>query len=83
MSEQDFFFCKSVSPGEERTCSSSWSMKDGVDALVSLQFAKRYPVTESCMPWDPTGASCSYECEDVEPELKQGTFGYVLLESAW
>uniref|UniRef100_A0A383WDA4 Peptidase C1A papain C-terminal domain-containing protein n=1 Tax=Tetradesmus obliquus TaxID=3088 RepID=A0A383WDA4_TETOB len=83
ISEQDFFFCKSVSQGEERTCSSSWSMRQGIEALVAMSVAGKYPVIEDCMPWNPSNPTCSYDCQDVQGMLKQGSFSYVRLDSAW
>ncbi|WIA37148.1 hypothetical protein OEZ86_014109 [Tetradesmus obliquus] len=83
ISEQDFFFCKSVSQGEERTCSSSWSMRQGIEALVAISVAGKHPVIEDCMPWNPSNPTCSYDCQDVEGMLKQGSFSYVRLDSAW
>lgn len=84
ISKHDFFFCKTASPGEERTCASSWTMRQGIEALVYLQFAERYPVTERCKPWNPSQPNCiSYDCQDVYDGLKGGNFSYVRLESAW
>eukprot|EP00775_Hariotina_reticulata_P012121 gene12121-12260_t len=84
VSEQDFYFCKSVSGGpEERTCSSSWAFKPALDSFISLINAKNYPVTEQCMQYDPNNVGCSYDCREILPDLKLGTFTYVKLENPW
>lgn len=50
---QDFFFCKSLTGGEERMCTSSWTMRDGLEALVRITRARDYPTVETCMPYSP------------------------------
>lgn len=32
---------------------------------------------------NPSNPTCSYDCQDVEGMLKQGSFSYVRLDSAW
>lgn len=84
ISEMDFFFCKSLPRGEERQCTSSWNMRDGLRALVDMIDGKRYPTTDTCLPYDPTSPSCSdADCDYIDPSLKQGEFSYISLETPW
>eukprot|EP00775_Hariotina_reticulata_P004062 gene4062-4309_t len=81
--EQDFFFCKSVANGEERTCSSSWQLKPAVEAFIALINSKQYPVLERCMQYDPSSLNCAEDCQEILPDLKLGTFTYVKLDNIW
>jgi hypothetical protein len=84
LSEHDFFFCKAVAPGEERSCTSSWTVFEAVQALVRTTNSRMYPVTERCMPNTyTTTRSCAARCQDTLPALSQGTFRYVKLGTAW
>ena len=56
---QDFFFCKSLPAGEERKCSSSWTMRGGLEALVQITRDKKYPTVEVCMPYNPVGGQAT------------------------
>lgn len=78
---QDFLFCRTLEPGEERTCSSSWSMRAGVQAFIDLTRKNQYPVLEACMPYQPDNLACFYDCQDVEPSLKLGRFSYLQVQT--
>jgi hypothetical protein len=86
LSEQDFFFCKTAAPGEERSCTSSWTIYEAVQALVRITAAgnTNYPVVEKCLPNTYSAPnSCTARCSDTLPELLQGSFKYVKLGTAW
>jgi hypothetical protein len=84
LSEQDFFFCKTVAHGEERSCTSSWTIAEAVQALVDVTNKKQYPLLERCMPNTfGAGASCQADCWDTLPALAKGTFKYTKLGAAW
>jgi hypothetical protein len=84
LSEHDFFFCKTVAPGEERSCTSSWTVYEAVQALVRTTNSRIYPVTERCMPNTyTTTRSCAAGCQDTLPALSKGTFRYVKLGTGW
>ncbi|KIY97193.1 hypothetical protein MNEG_10771 [Monoraphidium neglectum] len=81
MSEQDFYWCKGTEPGQERSCSTNWSIKSGIITWVELTRAGKYPVSERCLPYNPTSrARCSYDCQDVDPRLKLGKFYWQRLQ---
>ena len=80
------FFCKSKDAGEQRTCSSTWTLLGGIQALVALQQRGTYPVLESCCPYAPStmgAVACTYECSSTDPSLKLGVFSYIKLDSYW
>ncbi|KIZ03611.1 hypothetical protein MNEG_4343 [Monoraphidium neglectum] len=83
LSEQDFFFCKSLALREKRGCGNSWGMRSGIEAFMAMVDAKKLPVTETCLPYDPGNPSCSYECSNVEPSLQQGVFEFQALTTDW
>ena len=86
LSEQDFFFCRATSLGEERNCASTWSLSAGVAALMRLTSTGELPVLERCMPYSPSSmgeVKCLYDCKSVDPTLKGGTFKFVQLDEPW
>ncbi|KAI8467901.1 MAG: hypothetical protein J3K34DRAFT_523368 [Monoraphidium minutum] len=83
LSEQDFFFCLSVEPGQERTCGTSWSIKAGMAAWVRLAREGRYPVLKRCLPYTPANPTCDYRCKDTDPRLEQGSFTWLQLQNPW
>eukprot|EP00878_Enallax_costatus_P014857 GHUV01015552.1.p2 GENE.GHUV01015552.1~~GHUV01015552.1.p2 ORF type:complete len:244 (+),score=35.84 GHUV01015552.1:2153-2884(+) len=86
MSEHDFYWCQSVADGEERSCTSSWTVKAGVQAWVQLTNDHKYPATERCMPYKPlaTIQQCLHPaCQERDLAVRQGTFTYLRLESGW
>jgi hypothetical protein len=84
LSEHEFFFCKTVALGEERGCTSSWTIYEAVQALVRTTNSKIYPLTERCMPNTHTSTrSCAAGCRDTLPALSKGTFRYVKLGTGW
>jgi hypothetical protein len=77
----DFYWCKGTEPGQERSCSTNWSIKSGIITWVELTRAGKYPVSERCLPYNPTSrARCSYDCQDVDPRLKLGKFYWQRLQ---
>eukprot|EP00878_Enallax_costatus_P023439 GHUV01024932.1.p1 GENE.GHUV01024932.1~~GHUV01024932.1.p1 ORF type:complete len:287 (+),score=19.82 GHUV01024932.1:132-992(+) len=83
ISEQDFFFCKAVGDNEDRTCTSSWGMLDGVQTWATLDHNNKYPVMDYCMKYDPSNTDCSTTCRDIDPDLANGYFKWSRVQSGW
>ena len=48
ISEQDFFFCKAVGNQEIRSCSSSWTMQDGIQVGSHYRSVEAYRCYNMC-----------------------------------
>jgi hypothetical protein len=55
--------------------------QDGVAAFVRLQKKKTLPVLDTCAPYEPGSGSCARKCETTIPQLLDGTFKGVPLDS--
>ena len=74
LSEQDFYFCKSLTPEFEPSCSNTWSLREGVQTWTRLAAQETYVTTEKCLPFLPSSTSCSGTCTEVHPALPGGRF---------
>jgi hypothetical protein len=86
LSEPDFFFCKATfGTAEERQCSNTWTILEGVNAWCEVHKRQSYVVLDTCMPKGVYSSSaCSrYKCEDTDKALTLGSFTFKRLESVW
>ena len=73
-----------MSESEERTCASSWSMRDGLEAFTALTSRGAFPVPDNCRPGAPGTVRCGGPaCAASDPDLRRGGFVFVRLEAAW
>jgi hypothetical protein len=83
LSEQDFYFCKLRSPNFEPSCAARWKIEQGLDAWIDLIDDKKFVTTEKCRPFSPSKAESCGGCQEVLPELHQGSFKARPLGAWW
>jgi hypothetical protein len=75
LSELDYFICRA--PDEiERSCSTGWSLKEGMRHFRQLQKADQLPVVDACRRYAPLSPSpCGPPlCNTTLPQLRQGEY---------
>lgn len=74
-SQQDFFFCRGLSRGQERSCASNWSLEKALTVLAATP-----PTTPKCLPYTPFATNrCAYKCPGnakPHPDVTTGKFWF-------
>jgi hypothetical protein len=86
LSEMDYFMCRT--PDEiERSCTTGWSLKEGMRAFRQLHRTKQLPVLEACRRYAPLSdrpcRSTTLTCTTTLPQLLQGEYTVKQLGSIW
>jgi hypothetical protein len=79
LSEQDFYFCRTAEQDVVRECSSGWALRDGMLAFTRIQRTGQLPVTEACLPYNPSSTAgdsvpCARACTTTLQQLLLGDF---------
>jgi hypothetical protein len=74
MSEQQFYFCSKPAGDIQRSCSSGMNMREAVTEFNLLSGESKYPVLDTCLPYDSFGGGCQATCQDTVGGLINGKF---------